>query len=138
MNDWNFVLDYDNCKYDDVIQSSFDFNILLLFYHDKDGVDKLHGINFIFPFENNTAGQSWTQTTFTQKTNIVRSIGYQFIFNLKTCSNEASLTKIYESNEAKLWWNDWGKSLSGLNSFLEIKMRESGYENGTIPHIFGD
>ena len=138
MDDWKSVLDIQNSSFDDTIKSSFKFNILLLFYRDKAGIDKLHGINFIFPFVLEKDTSSWKQTTFTQETNVVRSIGYQFIFNLKTCNNEASLIKVYESNEAKNWWNDWGKSLSSLNSFLELKMRESGFVNGEIPHIFGD
>lgn len=138
MNGWNFALDIPNSSYDSEIKSEFDFNVLLLFYRDKSGVDKLHGINFIFPWENDTAKASWTQTTFTQKTNIVRSIGYQFIFNLKTCNNEASKTKVYEQYESIMWWNGFDKTLSGLNSFLEYKMKEQGYIDGTIQHIFGD
>lgn len=139
MNNWKSVLDIPNSSFDNISEGSFDFNVLLLFYRDKAGVDKLHGINFIFPFEDKQGnGLNWEQTTFTQKTNIIRSIGYQFIFNLKTCNNEASLIKIYKSTEAKQWWTDWGKSLSNLNSFLEYKMLEAGYDNGTIPHIFGD
>lgn len=138
MNGWNEVLDIENSSFDDIEQSSFDFNVLLLFYRDKDGIDKLHGINFIYPFEEIDGGQSWQQNRFTQKTNVARSIGYQFIFNLKTCNNEASLVKVYEQYENVMWWNGFEKTLTGLNSFLEYKMRDLGYEQGTIPHIFGE
>ncbi len=138
MENWNEVLDIDNSTFDDTTQSSFEFNVLLLFYRDKDGVDKLHGINFIYPFENKDGGKYWEQETFVQKTNIVRSIGYQFIFNLKTCNNEASKIKVYDQYKHIIHWNGFENILSGLGSFLELKMRESGYENGTIPHIFGE
>ncbi len=142
MNGFKSVLDITNSSFNDTIKGSFDFNVLLLFYRDKIGIDKLHGINFIFPFESSGTGSEWKQTIFTQKTNEVRSIGYQFIFNLKTCNNEASKTKVYEQNDSSMWWNGFEKTLSGLNSFLEYKMQDVGYNNGelpdNIPHIFGD
>lgn len=136
MDEFTEVLDINNSVYDDVEKSEFSFNVLLLFYRDKAGVDKLHGINFIYPFENKNS--YWDQVRFTQKTNIARNIGYQFIFNLKTCNNESSLIKVYEQYEHVMWWEGFNKTLTGLNSFLENKMREMHTEISTIPHIQGD
>lgn len=127
------VIDFNNCEFEEVEQSEFSFNALLLFYRDSTGVDKLHGINFIYPFENKVT--YWDQITLTQKTNVTRNKGYQFIFNMKTCNNEASLTQIYNQNEHAMWWNGFEKTLSSLNSFLEVKMRESNTERDPVPDI---
>ena len=116
------VLDFENFIFEDEEVSTFDFNCLLLFYKDSTGKDKLHGINFIFPFEDNLT--SWSLETFTQKTNVVQTMGYQFIFNLKTCNNEASMVQVYELNEQS-FYNEFGETLGKLNSFLEEKMREN-------------
>lgn len=123
------VLDFDKFTYDTVTKSSFKFNVLLLFYRDKAGIEKLHGIDFIYPFENKVS--YWDQYTFEQKTNITQTIGYQFVFNLKTCNNEASRTAVYEKYEHVMWWNGFEKTLSGLNTFLEEKMRND-YISGII------
>lgn len=116
------VLDFDNLIYDEVENSNFDFNTLLLFYKDGDGVDKLHGINFIYPYENKVS--YWDQQTFTQRTNDARSIGYQFKFNMKSCNNTDNQTLVYQENDHS-FYNQFADVLSGLNSFLEVKMRES-------------
>ena len=121
-SDFKKVLDFDNFIYDDVTENEFDFNCLLLFYKDINGKYKLHGINFIFPFENKLT--YWDLKTFTQKTNVVTTMGYQFIFNLKTCNNEASLIQVYLQNEES-FYNVFGDTLGRLNSFLEEKMREN-------------
>lgn len=116
------VIDFDNCQYDDVIESSFDFNVLLLYYTDSTGINKLHGINFIYPFENKVS--YWDLETFTQQTNKARTIGYQFKFNLKTCNNEASMIEVYnEQNHTH--WNVFADTLGKLNSFLDLKMKEN-------------
>lgn len=120
------VLDFDNLQFDETSISQFNFNVLLLFYTDDSGKQKLHGINFIHPFENKVT--EWAMTTFTQKTNQVQTVGYQFKFNLKTCNNEASILQVYELQEHG-YWNMFGDTLGKLNSFLELKMRES---NSTI------
>lgn len=127
------VIDFNNNTFDDQILGEFKFNTLLLFYRDSAGVDKLHGINFIYPYENKVT--YWDQITFTQKTNVTRNIGYQFLFNLKTCNNEASLVQIYNQNEHAMWWNGFEKTLSGLNSFLEDKMRQNNLERKPIDDI---
>lgn len=118
----NKVLDFDNLIYTDTESSSFEFNALLLFYRDIDGVDKLHGINFIYPYENKVT--HWEPIRFNQKTNIGTSIGYQFVFNIKTCNNEVSKNSVYVHNEQALWWNGFEKTLTGLNSFLESRIRD--------------
>jgi len=120
--DEKVVLDFDNFIFDDVTVGSFDFNCLLLFYMDDSGTEKLHGINFIYPFENKV--QNWAMETFTQKTNILSTIGYQFIFNMKSCNNEATQLFVYELQEHSSW-NTFSETLGKLNSFLEIKMRDS-------------
>jgi len=121
-SDMKQILDFANFQYDDVTESTFDFNTLLLFYKDSDGVDKLHGINFIYPFENKVT--FWDQSTFTQKTNDARTIGYQFKFNMKSCVNEATQMLVYQENDHS-FYNVFGETLTGLNSFLELKMREN-------------
>lgn len=129
------VLDFPNFVFDSKEKSSFEFNTLLLFYRDKDGIDKLHGINFIYPFENKVT--FWRQNNLIQKTNVTNSIGYQFIFNMKTCNNEASLEKINILNENLMWWNGFEKTMTSLNSFLEDKIREKNNIE-PIPNIYTD
>jgi len=115
------VIDFENCVFNDVLEQDFNFNTLLLFYTDETGIQKLHGINFIYPFENKVT--YWDQEVFTQKTNLSRTIGYQFIFNMKTCNNQATQIAINTIND-HTHWNTFSETLSKLNSFLEIKMRE--------------
>lgn len=114
------VLDFEHIVYDDTVKSKFDFNVLLLFYRDSDGVDKLHGINFIFPFENKVT--YFESPRLTQKTNDARTIGYQFIFNAKTCNNEASQILVHEEN-GQSFYNTFGETLGKLNSFLEVALK---------------
>lgn len=109
------VIDFENSKYDSQLKSKFEFNVLLLFYQDKDGIDKLHGINFIYPFENLVT--EWPIPTLEQKTNSMQSLGYQFLFNLKTCNNEASKIIIYEQNLGQ-YYELFFETFSKLDSFL--------------------
>lgn len=115
-----YVLDFDNFTYDTVQESSFNFNALLLYYNDN-GIDKLHGINFILPPENKV--MYYELPRLEQKTNVVSSIGYQFKFNMKSCNNEATRLQVYELQEHS-HWNVFSDTLGKLNSFLELKMRE--------------
>lgn len=113
------TIDFDNIIYhSDSILESFDFNVLLFFYRDAHGIDKLHGINFINPFENKIT--HYELPLFTQKFNDSRSIGYQFKINLKTVNNEASLIMIEEYNTDAAHWNTYFETLSGLNSLLHL------------------
>ena len=114
------VIDFSALTYDEVVSSSFQFNALLVFYTDDSGKEKLHGINFIHPFENKVT--YFDLETFTQKTNDARSIGYQFKLNMKTCNNEASQLLIYELQEHS-HWNTFGQTLGLMNSFLQKQMR---------------
>lgn len=116
------VLDFDGITYDDQLQGSFNFNTLLLFYKDGTGKHKLHGINFIHPFENKVT--HWDLETFTQKTNVLQTIGYQFKFIQKTCTNEATQLAVQELQE-HTHWNVFSETMGKLNSFLEVKMKES-------------
>jgi len=116
------VIDFDNCIFNDVDQQDIKFNVLLLFYTNSTGINKLHGINFIYPYENKVT--YWDQETFTQKTNLARTIGYQFIFNMKTCNNQATQISV-QSQDDHTHWNTFSNTLGLLNSFLEIKMLES-------------
>lgn len=116
-----FVMDFDNFTYDKITKTTFDFNILLVFYKDSDGVDKLHGINFIYPFDNKVT--YFESPRLTQKTNDARGIGYQFLFNTKSCNNEATKTMVYEWN-GQAFYNTFERTMSLLNSFLEYQMEK--------------
>lgn len=113
------ILDFQNFIYNDVLEQEFQFNILLLFYIDITGIEKLHGINFIFPFEDKVA--FWDLKRFIQQTNIARTIGYQFKFNMKTCNNEATLLQVMELQEHS-HWNVFFDAMSKMNTFLENKV----------------
>jgi len=117
------VIDFDNCIYNDIEVKDFSFNVMLLFYTDQTGVNKLHGINFIYPFELISPTEKKLQT-FTQKTNTNNTIGYQFKFNQKSCNNEATQIAIYAQDD-HTHYNTFFDTLSKLNSFLEVKMRET-------------
>lgn len=110
------IIDFENSTIENV-DNSFDFNTLLIFYRDKDNVDKLHGINFINNFDNKVT--YFDLPTYTQATNDARSIGYQFKFNMKTVNNEASLILIEEQNSAGMW-GLFSETLTSLNSFLTV------------------
>lgn len=120
-NDEKTIFDFNNIKYDDTTKSKFGFNVLLLFYRDKSGIDKLHGINFIYPFENKVS--YWDQQLLIQETNKISSRGYQFIFNMKSTNNQSSQIAAYEQNEQMFYVNQFGKTLGLLDSFLEEKIR---------------
>lgn len=136
MEGWKSVLDFDALVYSDGAESHFDFNTLLLFYTDETGVQKLHGINFIYPYEDKVT--EWTLETFTQKTTVLNSVGYQFKFNMKSCVNESTQLQVYELQE-HTHWNTFSNTLSLLNSFLEDKIlsndqlaQNAGTGDGTI------
>lgn len=104
-----------------LLNIEFDFNVLLLYYTDSTGKQKLHGINFIYPFVDKVS--SWQLPIFTQKTNNYQTLGYQFKFNQKSCNNEATQLAIFELQE-HTHWQTFSNTLAKLDSFLEIKMRE--------------
>ena len=114
------VIDFNNLTFDSLTVSQFDFNVLLLFYTDETGIQKLHGINFIYPFVSKTT--YFELPRFTQKTNVGQTIGYQFKFNQKSCINNATQLQVTELQE-HTHWNTFAETLGKLNSFLEINMR---------------
>jgi hypothetical protein len=118
-----YVIDFNELRYNEVDLTDFKFNVILLYYKDSKGVDKLHGINFLFPYTNKV--MYWDMETFTQKTNIPSSIGYQFKFNMKTCTNEATIKIVLEQEE--LFYNLFGQTLGLLNTFLESKMHDTNF-----------
>lgn len=120
--DSRFVIDFNNLSYDKITKQSFDFNVILVFYKDSEGVDKLHGINFIYPFNNKIT--YFELPRLTQKTNEARGIGYQFLFNMKSCNNEASKTLVYEWN-GQAFYNSFERTMSLLASFLENEMNKT-------------
>lgn len=97
-----------------------EFNAILLFYKDSEGIDKLHGINFVYPWV--LKGTEYRQTPLLLNNN---SIGYQFIFNVKTCNNEATIERVLENNEHMNWWNGFETTFNKLNTLLELKINES-------------
>ena len=124
------AIDFEKITYDETItDSSFDFNCFLLFYRDSEGIDKLHGINFINNFDNKIT--YFDMPTFIQKTNDARSIGYQFKLNLKTVNNDATKLLVYELQEHS-HWDTFAETLGLLNSFLERKMREEDVYNPNL------
>lgn len=123
-NDSKKVIDFDNLSYDDTTRSEFKFNCILVFYKDKDGIDKLHGINFIGNFELKNVTE-WKLPTFTQYSNDAKSVGYLFKMNIKTCNNPVSLININRINNSDSGhWNTYFESISKFNSFLELHKTE--------------
>lgn len=118
------VIDFSNITYDNsTTNDSFDFNIILVYYTDHTGIDKLHGINFINPFVNKIT--HFELPVYSKKYNDSRSIGYQFKLNIKTVNNEASRILVEEYNDG--FWTTHFDTLSRLNTFLDkqnIKFRE--------------
>lgn len=116
------IIDFKNVKYVDGEVKDFDFNILLMFYKDKDGVDKLHGINFLSDFTNKVT--HWEIPRFTKETNDYRSIGYQFKLVLKTVNNEATKILVEQQNFDHAHWNTYLKNLTQLNSIIAYQERQ--------------
>lgn len=111
------VLDFDNFTYNDNTDYQFDFNCILVFYKDKYGIEKLHGINFINNFQNKIT--EWLLPRYTQKTNDARSIGYIFKMNVKTVNNEASLIQIENHQMGAEHWNTYFGVFTNFNTYLE-------------------
>lgn len=110
------VIDFNNISYTDIDDQELKFNCLLFFYKDSDGVDKLHGINFINPFDNQLT--HYVLPEYIQKSNDARSVGYNFKLNLKTVNNELTQLNVYEHNADMLHWNTYFETLTSLNSLL--------------------
>lgn len=110
---------YDNFNIDSNSKDSFSFNALLIFYRDKDNVDKLHGIYFPNPYENKVSVQELP--IFTKKYNDARSVGFIFKFNLKTVHNTSNNILVQHQNDY-YWSLNQLETFSKLQSFLENKV----------------
>lgn len=99
-------------------QQSFKFNALLIFYRDRDGIEKLHGINFLKPYVNTVGSWEIPPLEFTVKAKTRTNIGYQFILHMKTCNNEASLIKIQESYQQNNWYPTMEVAFDKLNKII--------------------
>ena len=111
------VIDFESVTYEDGEVKDFDFNVLLMFYTDRHGVQKLHGINFLNDFDNQIS--HWEIKRYSKITNDYRSVGYQFKLNLKTVNNEATKTLVEQQNFDAAHWNTYLTTLSRMNSILE-------------------
>lgn len=135
---WNRCLNFVNI-YDEnsnILDSStvadMNFNAILLFYKDADcydengddnGMEKLYGINFIMPFEkvDNSPLPSYELPSFKHKTNEVQTFGYNFRFNIKSCTNDATKESVPILVPAESSFFDlYSEVLTKLNSFLEV------------------
>lgn len=114
------VIDFNNITFkpQGTEPSSFNFNCLLLFYKDRSGIDKLHGINFINPFDDNIT--FFELPRYKSVTNDARSVGYSFKHNLKTCLNDATRTLIEQNTDG--YWTQNLETLSLLSSYLKKDM----------------
>jgi hypothetical protein len=101
----------------DVVERTFKFNVLLLFYTDHEGT-KLHGINFIHNFES-TSGQEYSLKRLEHITNKVKSVGYQFLFNMKSVNNQVSRTHYYDQNAALFYVNQFETVMGRMAQFFE-------------------
>jgi hypothetical protein len=121
------VLNFDNISksgFDFDKQSTFNFNTLLIFYKDQTGFDKLHGINFIFPFVRDVLNTSvWKQQTFHHNTNMIQTFGYSFKFNMKSVNNDATKSEVYSQNEGT-FWQALEDVMGNFNSFLELQKKQ--------------
>lgn len=140
-NFWNRCLNFENI-YDEnsnILDSStvadMNFNVILLFYKDADcydengddnGMEKLYGINFIMPFDKvddstNPPFPSYELPSFKHKTNEVQTFGYNFRFNIKSCTNDATKESVPILVPAESSFFDlYSEVLTKLNSFLEV------------------
>ena len=97
---------------------SFKFNALLIFYKDRDGIEKLHGINFLKPYVNTVGSWEIPPFEFTVREKTRTNIGYQFILHMKTCNNEASLIKIQENYQQNNWYPTMEVAFDKLNKII--------------------
>lgn len=121
------IIDFSSIKYTDGDVKDFDFNILLMFYKDRYGVEKLHGINFLNDFTNKVS--HWEIPRYTKITNDYKSIGYQFKINMKTVNNEANKVLVEQQNFDCAHWNTYLKTLSQLNSIILHQERQQKINN---------
>lgn len=114
---FNQVIDFDNCIFEPGVETEFDFNLILLYYKDKDGVEKLHGVNFINPFAN--VATHFELYNYNQKTGDYKNIGYSFKFNLKTTNNEATTQIIETLNlDTQSFWQSFNDQIGKMSEII--------------------
>lgn len=102
----------------------FQFNTLLLFYDDNTTdsngkiIHKLHGIDFILPFEKKTDG-TWEMPSFAHQTNDIQTFGYSFKFNMKTVVNDNTKSHVYAVNQNEFYHVFQG-AMDKFASLLEL------------------
>jgi hypothetical protein len=100
----------------------FDFNTLLLFYKDDTKIEKLHGVDFIFPYINDT-NTSILHQNLSHNTNQIQTFGYSFKFFMKSNNNQATVTEVYNAHENE-FYDCFDEVMGNFNSFLELQKRE--------------
>lgn len=135
---WNRSLDFEkiydqNTNILNTDVADMEFNTLLLFYKDSDcfdetgndnGMEKLYGIDFIMPFEkldDDPMMTNYELPSFKHKTNSVQTFGYNFRFNVKSCTNNATKESvpIFIPMESS-FFDLYSTVLTRLNNFLEV------------------
>lgn len=111
------VIDFENLTFDSTTEDTFDFNMLLLFYKDSTGREKLHGVDFIYPFDDQLNNEIGLQTII-HNTNKIQTFGYSFKFLVKTNAiNQESIDTVYSINEGT-YFDTFEETLGAFNSFL--------------------
>lgn len=116
------ILDLDNIQDYNSYGSSNEeaqFNVILMYYMDSDGVHKLHGINFINRYVNKVGYWELERLPLRTIESKQTSIGYQFLFNMKTCNNEATLTQVHSNNENLGWYHGFEQTFNYMHRLLD-------------------
>lgn len=115
------VLDFTSLTYDTTTQSQLEFNIILLYYTDDSGIEKLHSVDFIHPFKLTSEGYSVPSSSFI--TNTVNSFGYTFNFNVKSCSNQSTKDIIIARQDGE-FYSVFQHVMSDFDSFLKLHEKD--------------
>lgn len=115
------VLDFTSLTYDTTTQTELSFNIILLYYTDDSGIEKLHSVDFIHPFKLTPQGYSVPSSSFV--TNTVNSFGYTFNFNVKSCGNQASRDIIIARQDGE-FYSVFEHVMSDFDSFLKLHEKD--------------
>jgi hypothetical protein len=119
-NDMKDVLNFAQFEYNETDTNEFLFNVLLLFYTDSTGIPKLHGINFIYPYEAEPGGQEYLIEPLKHVTNKIKSVGYQFLFNVKSVNNQVNKTFYYNQNNELFYNNQFENVMGKFAQFFEL------------------
>jgi hypothetical protein len=128
MSGFDRVLDFEQIwerGFNEIDTHTFDFNTILLFYIDETGVEKLHGVNFIYPYSvSDGVGYEWNTQTIQHLTNQIQSFGYSFKWNMKSNNNDATKSEVFTIQEGT-FWDTFSETLGLFNSFFE-QQRQRG------------